>query len=117
VRDNIVDAAAGPVSSRVGRLKAGGELNPAKAPKFEATHQSFSRMPDSAPQSTSALVMEKIGVDIFDGRYLVVGQRAELIFRARLEKCPPFCRRNPIIRSNLCSGISRKFWIRPLAKS
>jgi hypothetical protein len=34
--------------------------------------------------------MEKIGADIFDGRYLVIRQRAELFSRAHLEKCPPF---------------------------
>ena len=62
-----------------GRLREG-VLTPAKARKFEVAHQSHLRMPDSAPQSVSALVMEKVGVDIFDGRYLVIGQRAELLF-------------------------------------
>lgn len=89
--------------------------NPAKAPKLKAAHQSYLWMTDSAPQLTSAVFVEKIGVDILDGQRLVIGQCAELLLPGPLRKCPPFCRKDPIIRSNLSSGISRKFWIRSLA--
>ena len=50
-----------------GRLREG-VLNPAASAVQALAHQSYLRMPDSAPQSaTSALnLMEKIGVDIFE---------------------------------------------------
>ena len=60
--------------------------NPAKAPKFEAAHQSYLRIRYSALQSMSAVVMEKIGVDILHGHYLVIGQRAKLLLPGPLRK-------------------------------
>ena len=40
--------------------------NLAKAPRSEAAHHSYLLMQDSAPDLTSALIMEAIGVDILD---------------------------------------------------
>jgi hypothetical protein len=38
-----------------------------KAPKSDAAHHSCLLMPDSASRLTSAVIMEEIGVDVFDG--------------------------------------------------